>query len=94
MTKPQGTRINARLPSDLARKISYLQQRTRKSATEVLHESIELLYASVREQESPASILDSTGFVGCAEGAPELSSTYKTALLASLPLKTSGGKKK
>ena len=94
MTKPQTGRINARLPPELARKVSYLQSRTNKSATEVLHDSIEKLYAAMHAEESPAALLGRSGFIGCADGDADLSSTYKAVLTTSLNRKTGAGKKK
>ncbi|MBI4957520.1 MAG: hypothetical protein HY908_36270 [Myxococcales bacterium] len=90
MTQPPSRRINARLPPDVARKVAYLEKRTNKTATEIVLESIERYYAAVAEggPGAAAEILAHTGFVGSAEGATELSRTYKAELARSLGHKT------
>jgi hypothetical protein len=89
MTASKPHRINARLPPDVARKVSYLERRGRMTTTQVLRESIELYYATVtRETSTAASALEQAGFVGCASGPRDLSSTYKAQLADSLEEKS------
>lgn len=81
-----STRINARLPAEVARKVAYLQSVTGASATLVLRDSIERYYAQMTsETGSPSQLLE--GFVGCVEGPRDLSSSYKAELLRSLKKK-------
>lgn len=82
-------RLNARIDDELAAKLEHLRRRTKKSVTEIVRASIELYYERFRErEESAARILHGSGFVGCGEGDPDLSSTYKERLGDSLAHKT------
>jgi hypothetical protein len=89
MTPPKGPRrINARLTPELARKVSYLRAETRKSTTEIVCESIDHYYEThARRGASMEAILMRTGFVGCADGPPDLSSSFKDDLTRSLDKK-------
>ncbi len=89
MTRAQPTRINARLPAEVARKVAYLERRTNMSTTQVVLESIERYYAALTaEGEAPADLLAQAGFVGCADGPATLSGSYKKLLARSLGNKT------
>jgi predicted DNA-binding protein len=48
MTRRPSTRINARIPPDVARKVAYLESRTHRTTTGVIVESIERFYAAVQ----------------------------------------------
>jgi hypothetical protein len=78
-------RINARLPPRLAERLSELQKRTGKSVTELIQEALEKYYDASRATSRPGDLLDS--FVGCADGPPALSTTYKKELRRSLERK-------
>ena len=77
-------RVNARLSPEVARKLAYLQRRTGKSASEVLVESIERHHAAVTTEDEGPTLLEQAGFVACADGPADLSTTYKDALSSSL----------
>jgi hypothetical protein len=79
-------RINARLRPRLAEKLSELQKRTGKSVTELLQEALEHYYDASSATNRPGELL--ADFVGCAEGPPALSSTYKKTLRRSFERKT------
>ena len=79
------TRINARLPPELASKLSELRRRTGKSTTDLLREALEGYYDASRATDEPARLLGE--FVGCAEGPRALSSRYKAELVRSLERK-------
>lgn len=88
MTAAKSSRINARLPPELARKAAYLERRLNLSTTEVLKEAIERLYESVHDERGHAEeLLTSAGFLGCADGPEALSTEYKSELRRSLDLK-------
>ena len=88
MTYMSSTRINARLDSDLARKVEAVQTRTKKSLTEIVHESLERYCDDeLRRDRDAFRILESTGFVGCADGPADLSTNYKQELTRSLQRK-------
>ena len=77
MTKEE--RINARLGEELARKLDYLAERTQKSTSDVVRESIAAYYRAL--EESPAPPAEALrDFVGCADGPRDLSSKYKDEL--------------
>jgi predicted DNA-binding protein len=88
MTTAKARRINARLPPDVARKVAFLEKRTNKSTTEVVVQSIEHYYEAVKDGGTAARTLEQAGFVGCATGLPDLSSSYKAELSRSLAKKT------
>lgn len=84
MTAAKGTRINVRLPPELARKTAYLERRLNLSTSEVIHQAIERYYAEVSQKVDQAEdILLRVGFVACAEGPADLSQPYKTELARS-----------
>jgi hypothetical protein len=83
-----ATRINARLNPGLAQKVALVQRRTHKGITQIVQESLELYCnATLAQSGSALHILESAGFVGCAEGAVDLSSRYKEELRRSLERK-------
>ena len=89
MTTTRTRRINARLPPSVARKVAYLEKRTKKSTTEVVVESIEHYYAAMNEGGGTAArTLEQAGFVGCATGDENLSSAYKRELSRTIGKKT------
>jgi predicted DNA-binding protein len=88
MTTAKHARINARLPAEVARKVAYLESRTKMSTTEVVLESIERYYAAMTEGDGTAAdALAKAGFIGCAKGPADLSRSYKTELTRSLAKK-------
>ena len=91
MTSPTARRINARLPADVARKVELIAKRTNKTTTEVVLASIERYYDAlneVGERASAAEALERAGFIGCARGPADLSTSYKSDLARSLRKKT------
>ena len=89
MTDSASKRINARLDGELAHKVAYLRAQTNKTTTEVVRESIERYYEAVeRRGASAREIFARAGFIGCADGARDLSRRYKQLLLESLSKKT------
>lgn len=68
--------INARVDQKLAKRIDAIRRRTGKSLTEVIEESLER-YCDSQAAGNPIDVLDSCGFIGCADGPPELSARYK-----------------
>ncbi len=71
--------INARVDKTLAERIAVVRKRTGKSLTEVIEESL-AQYCDRHVTENPADILGACGFIGCADGPPELSVRYKDEL--------------
>jgi predicted transcriptional regulator len=83
-----STRINARLDRELAKKLQRAQATTHKSVTEIVSESLEqycdVLIASDSGRLTPYQRMADAGFIGCAEGSADLSTTYKSELAESL----------
>jgi len=79
MTKSSRiTRVNARLPEDDAKKLTYLAKAERKSVSEIIRAAIQRYYSEKKSAEAGAAgMLFKTGFVGCGEGDGTLSTTYK-----------------
>jgi hypothetical protein len=85
MTVGKTHRINARVPAEVARKVAYLERRTKMSTTEVVTESIDRYYAAIVDGEgSPAEVLERAGFVAWGRGPDDLSVSYKADLAQSL----------
>jgi len=81
MTASRTTRINARLPAESARKLAYLQKSRGESMTEVILDAIDRYYTAITaEGATPAQKLANAGLIACAEGPPDLSRSYKSAL--------------
>ena len=84
-----ANRINARLDDDLARRVNLVRKRRRRTVSQIVKESL----ARYCDQElgargEPMAILESAGFIGCADGPADLSSDYKQQLTRSLRHKT------
>ena len=89
MTTRGARRINARLPPEVAQKVAYLERRRNKSTTQVVLESIEHYYLALTDESGKAAErFEEAGFVGCARGPVDLSSSYKADLARSLEHKT------
>jgi hypothetical protein len=88
MTRAAPARINARLPPETASKVAYLERRTKMSTTEVVLASIDRYYATLTEGKGAgAEALAEAGFIACANGPSDLSSSYKSDLALSLEKK-------
>ena len=81
--------INARLDAATREKLDLIRRRTRQSSTEIVITSLDLYYRALKgDAKSAKETLDRTGFVGCGEAEPELSTNYKAFLASSLTNKT------
>jgi hypothetical protein len=87
-----SVRINARLDSEHSRKLAYLQARTGKSATEIVHASLELYFEHVAGPVGSQALLE--GFVGSADADEDLSTEYKAHLTTSLEAKAASEPKR
>jgi hypothetical protein len=79
------TRLSVRIDAELARKVKYLRERTRKTTTEVVAASIDAYFEQASKGARPADLL--RDFVGSGEGDADLSSEYKAKLRRSLSKK-------
>ena len=74
-------RINARIDEELAAKLDELEKLTGKSTSAILKLALDAYYDGMRNTPDRARrALVAAGFVGCAEGEPDLSVRYKSAL--------------
>lgn len=79
------TRVNARLEPDLAERLELVRAQTGQSTSDLLKASLRAYLASFEAKARPADLL--ADFVGSADDAEDLSSTYKAALSSSLARK-------
>ena len=74
-------RINARLDEVSSRELSYLERETGWSISEIVRNAIRSYSAHFkRAKADPENALKRSGFIGGAEGPPDLSQTYKDEL--------------
>jgi hypothetical protein len=75
-------RLNTKLDVIQEALLLKIQERTHASVSEIVRRALENYYQTVCEQ--PTSAKDAfyaSGFVGCAESDPDLSTTYKSQLV-------------
>lgn len=71
-------RLNARLDGIHEAQLIKIQEETQAAVSEIVSSAWENYFQTVCEQPiSAKDALYASGFVGCADGEPELSSTYK-----------------
>jgi len=71
-------RISARLDDRSAQKLSYIIRTTQASITDAITEAIDHYYQEVQQKyPPPEEVLTRSGFIGCVDGAPDLSERYK-----------------
>jgi hypothetical protein len=84
-----ANRINARLDDALAQKVALVRKRTRRSVSQIVKESlVRYCDEELGRGGEPLAILKNAGFIGCADGPADLSTSYKTELAQSLRRKT------
>lgn len=88
-TAHHTTRINARLDPSRTAKLEALKRSTRLGVSDLIKRGIDLLYEGEIERRpaDPLKILSECGFVGSAEGPPDLSERYKEELAELLAAK-------
>lgn len=80
---PKLVRLNARIDSDLARKIAVLSRTRQQTTTEVIRESISLLYEVHRHAgQKLLTELAGFGFVDALTAEPTLSERYQSVVTA------------
>jgi hypothetical protein len=84
-------RVNARIEPLLAKKLAYLKAKHSETTSGILKRAIEAFYEKEAEpSSSPLEVLERSGFVGCASGSVDLSTSYKRALTTALGQKHRG----
>jgi hypothetical protein len=82
-------RINARLDDELAQKVRLVRKRTRRSVSQIVKESlVRYCDEELGQSGEPLAILKNAGFIGCADGPADLSTSYKAEVAQSLRRKT------
>jgi len=76
-----SAQINAVLDDEYTAKLAYIQQQTQESEIETIKQAIAFYYQYLQEQKrDPAFLLKQSGFIGCGDGDPDLSTNYKATL--------------
>ena len=71
-------RVSVRLNPSVARKLLYLKAKHGTTTSAMLKQAIEAYYVKEAGTSStPLSLLEQTGFIGCAPGPTNLSTNYK-----------------
>lgn len=74
-------RINTQLDDDHTEKLEYLRKQHNLSTTEVVKQTIDLLYLHYKPKPSrKIKALLESDFIGCGEGPEDLSTNYKQYL--------------
>jgi len=80
--------VNARLPIEDARKLTQLAKAEGRSVSDIVRVALQRYYADASAAGgSAAEIFRRNGFIGCADGGANLSTTYKRDLTRSLAAK-------
>ena len=76
-----AAQINAVLDDEHIAKLAYIQKQTQASVIETIKHAIAFYYQYLQEQKrDPAFLLKRSGFIGCGDGDPNLSTNYKATL--------------
>ena len=74
-------RVNARLDEARERKLRAIAKETGQGVSEVVRVAIDVYYERITTSATRSlALLERSGFVGCADGPPDLSETYKEEL--------------
>ncbi len=74
-------RVQTQLDDQHLQKLRYLAETTHASVSEVIRQAIDFYYSRVNaDHPNAVDILIKSGFVGCDEASPELSTIYKSEL--------------
>lgn len=74
-------RVQTQLDDQHLQKLRYLAETTHASISEVIRQAIDFYYSRLNvDHPNAADILIKSGFVGCDEASPELSTLYKSEL--------------
>ena len=80
-------RINARLDQQTRERLEYIIEYTGVNLSTAIKQAIHYYYDALSENEHPAAIMEKCGFIGCAEGEEDISTTYKDVMTQSLGAK-------
>ena len=82
-----SSRLNARIDAPLAKKVAALRRATKQTTTGVVRAALERYFEAISRDAQPYALLSESGFIGCADGPADLSSSYKNELASSLKTK-------
>lgn len=84
--------VNARLPDEQVRQLGELRDRTGQSTSEIVRAAISHYHRLVvAPPRSTIDIVREAGLVGCLDGEPTLSESYKSAMAEALGAKHRSG---
>jgi len=76
------SQINTSIDLETTEKLTYIQQQTNQTLSDILHEAIDSYYQRLKHQQkkTPFEILEESGFIGCCAVESDLSTNYKKVL--------------
>jgi metal-responsive CopG/Arc/MetJ family transcriptional regulator len=80
-------RINARLDQQTRERLEYIIEHTGVNRSTAIKQAIHYSCDALSENEHPAAIMEKFGFISCANGEEDLSTTYKEVMTKSLGAK-------
>jgi hypothetical protein len=76
-----ASQINTVLDAEHIAKLAYIQRETQEDEIETIKQAITFYYQHLQEQKhDPVFLLKQSSFIGCADGDPNLSTSYKQEL--------------
>jgi predicted metal-dependent hydrolase len=83
------SQINTQIDPVTTDKLTYIQQQTNQTLSDILRDAIDSYYQKLKHQHKKTSfeILEESGFIGCCSVESDLSTNYKQVLAIELEAK-------
>jgi len=83
------SQINTQIDPATTDKLTYIQQQTNQTLSDILRDAIDSYYQKLKHQhpKTPFEILEESGFIGCCSVESDLSMNYKQVLAEELEAK-------
>jgi predicted metal-dependent hydrolase len=82
------SQINTQIDPATTDKLTYIQQQTDQTLSDILCDAIDIYYQKLKQQKkTPFEILEESGFIGCCSVESDLSMNYKQVLAKELEAK-------
>ncbi|MFM7602580.1 MAG: CopG family transcriptional regulator [Pseudanabaena sp.] len=83
------SQINTQIDPATTDKLTYIQQQTNQTLSDILRDAIDSYYQKLKHQKQKTSfeILEESGFIGCCSVESDLSANYKQVLAKELEAK-------
>ena len=83
------SQINTQIDPATTDKLTYIQQQTNQTLSDILRDAIDSYYQKLKHQQKKTSfeILEESGFIGCCSVESDLSTNYKQVLATELEAK-------